>query len=286
MEAERAGGPLLGAVVGVVQTSDSTVFVLDQKWQKIVGFRPDGSYARVILGGAGDGPGEFRVPVHMALSPTGLLAVLDFDLSRVTFFDAMTGAIKSQVALQVVNPLRLLFAGDRIWIGKGVPPGSTGSPAIAFDQAGKRVDAFPEVSDDDRAYGSSVSLAADRQGTVLHASRRPGLWEVKTPSGLEQRESALFPRLKPPELVREDGYLTIGSMEAETGGIAYLGPDRVLLRYRTQKLKTRPPFPDPATVRQFFGVFDEAGKFQGTIELPAGRAMDGNRIYVSPLNGT
>jgi 6-bladed beta-propeller len=280
---ERAGGPVLAAVVGVVQTSDSMVYVLDQKWQKIVAFRPDGRFSKVILGGDGEGPGEFRAPVHMVLSPAGLLAVLDFVLSRVTFFDGKSGKTTGQVTLQVASPLRLAMTGGLIWISKTVPAGRTGSPAIAFNQKGERADSLPQLSDDDRSYGGSVSLAVGGQGEVLLASTRPGLWDVWSNRRTVRRGAELFPGLKPPRLVQEDGYVTIGSAEAEIGGIAAMGPDHVLIRYRTQKIKTRPPFPDPATVRQFIGVFARDGSYLGSVELPGGRLMDSKYIYISPV---
>lgn len=56
-------------------------------------FDASGSFVRVI-GGAGDGPGEFRGPVDATVLPNGDLAVIDQEAARVTRFDA-TGQFRS-----------------------------------------------------------------------------------------------------------------------------------------------------------------------------------------------
>lgn len=63
-----AEGPVLGSLRGVAQGTDSTVYILDRAFYKIAWFRPSGSFGGVILGGHGAGPGEFRLPVHLAMT--------------------------------------------------------------------------------------------------------------------------------------------------------------------------------------------------------------------------
>ena len=71
----RAGGGVLGLPGGSVQGPDATVYVVDRDWRKIVAFRPDGTVEDVLLGGEGEGPGELRLPVDLAMTANDELAV-------------------------------------------------------------------------------------------------------------------------------------------------------------------------------------------------------------------
>lgn len=126
-ETRRAGASILGGIVGVVQDVDSAVYVLDQQWKKIVAFEPSGRIRTVILGGAGEGPGEFMMPVHMARGTDGNLAVLDYDLGRLSLFDPRTSGFVRSLRVDIGNPLRVAAVNDGFWITRSALAGSTRS---------------------------------------------------------------------------------------------------------------------------------------------------------------
>jgi hypothetical protein len=99
----------------VIQAADSSLFVLDRAFQKIAVFRPSGAFDRVILGGRGEGPGEFRLPVAMTMLANGRLAVLDYDLARVNLYDSRAGH-EGTLRVDLPAPLRLVAIGGNLWV--------------------------------------------------------------------------------------------------------------------------------------------------------------------------
>lgn len=76
----RAGGEddeevLFGVVTQIASDERGNVFVLDAQLNQVVVFSPDGEYLRAI-GREGEGPGEFRRPSDIFLTPEGNIAVM------------------------------------------------------------------------------------------------------------------------------------------------------------------------------------------------------------------
>ncbi len=92
--------------------------MLDQDYKKIVVFAPDGRVKNVILGGYGEGPGEFVLPFDLRLMPDGhRLAVLDYANQRISFF-ARTGqfleTIRSSERVGRVLPVK----DNELWMSR------------------------------------------------------------------------------------------------------------------------------------------------------------------------
>lgn len=63
------------------------LYVLDARAFRVVVFAPDGSVVRT-MGREGEGPGELRFPIGMAVAPTGVVRVFDIGRGGLVSFDA------------------------------------------------------------------------------------------------------------------------------------------------------------------------------------------------------
>jgi len=79
---------IMGQLAGVAVDNDGRVFVADRDNSAIYLFDKDGSYETTI-GGAGDGPGEFRTLRNIAAG-SGYLHAFDMSQRRITRFDLET----------------------------------------------------------------------------------------------------------------------------------------------------------------------------------------------------
>ncbi|MGH7500286.1 MAG: hypothetical protein ACREL7_00875 [Longimicrobiales bacterium] len=279
----RAGAAVLGAIRGFVQASDSTVYVLDRSWYKIVAFQPDGQLKDVILGGYGEGPGEMRLPVHIGLMDNGDLVVLDYELQRLSFFRP-NGGFLAMARIDVPGPMRLLPAGTEIWVTRALTPGSESPRAIAVDRGGRHVREAPPLSESEIPFGSPVNLALTSDGGLILPHMGPGLWDVWRDDEISVRGVYLFPGLAPPLVTTEGRVTSIGSPEAWTVAVASLADGRVLLWYNTASLDAE-GFPIRESVEHSFVLFDSGGRRLGAVAIPPDIAPFGWSLYVSPVTG-
>jgi hypothetical protein len=153
---------VLGDVRGVALGPDGLVVVLDRSWQKVVWFRPDGSVQNVSLGGSGEGPGEFGIPIHMIATGRGI-SVLDYQLRRITHFD-WVGNPASTVTVGAGRPFRHLARGDTLWLASG-PAGPSSDPMIYLmigENSGRAVDG-PFLEAEDQPFGNGLGIAGGQR---------------------------------------------------------------------------------------------------------------------------
>jgi hypothetical protein len=110
----RSMGGVLAKPVAVSEAKDGALYVLDSEFRKIVVFNRNGTLRRVILGGPGEGPGEFVRPRDMTLTDRGHVVVIDEALSRITVFDTSGTLIRSRAA-QLTSPYKLVASGDELY---------------------------------------------------------------------------------------------------------------------------------------------------------------------------
>lgn len=79
------GPALFGQVAGVAVDAEDRIHVLDRQAKEIRTFGPDGAHIRTV-GRDGGGPGEFRDPIGLVLSPDDGLWVVDARNARYAVF--------------------------------------------------------------------------------------------------------------------------------------------------------------------------------------------------------
>lgn len=281
-EIRRADGGLLAGVVGVVQTADSTVYVLDQEWRKIVAFRPDGEVQRVILGGPGEGPGEFQQPVHLAATSTGNLAALDYETSRITVFAPDGRLLETRNVRIPGRPLRLVYQGNTAWLTTAAGLGSTEPVAYLLDSAGTAIQALQAPTERDRAFGSGVLTAEGDGDRVILTLAQPGVWLEASTSQILRRGSELYPEMEPPVPVQMEGFIRVPPAQAAVAGLGVFEDYLVehVWRYTAPfDWDNRPP------VEHLLALFTTEGELLDTLGLPDGFRYSTKYTYVSPVTG-
>lgn len=161
----RLGSPMggdeeqFGEIHDVVQLADGGLAVLDGQAAEVRLFDAMGRY-RTTLGGEGDGPGELRSPLDLAVVSGDTIAVYDRGPGRVTRFDPDTGAHRvttlergeAQVAdARLLDDGRLV--GQSHWLETDVGALPDGEPTLVrntvvltlFDAMGQIVDTIDIV---------------------------------------------------------------------------------------------------------------------------------------------
>jgi len=150
--ADAAGREIFGRIGAVAVDSGGRIWIVDQSVPDVRVFAPDGAFLRTV-GRSGQGPGEFRLPSGMHVSPAGTLWVEDGQLRRIEIFDT---------------------AGVR---AAGVPTGDRGVRTIAPESAWPAEDtlyrALPR-RDGGRTYtldnGVAMTLGAGKDVVRYHWS--------------------------------------------------------------------------------------------------------------------
>jgi hypothetical protein len=261
---------VLGDVRGVVAGPGDVVFVLDRSTHSIVGFRPDGSIERVIRGGEGEGPGEFRLPMHLASTEHGL-SVVDYDLKRITEFDWDGKVLRLTQAL-TPRPWRHLIRGDTGWITYGAG-GSSADPAFHMvNLTNGSVTPGPPLPVEEQAFGTSVGVDFGAGGEILINTARPGVWISYHNGNWMRRGSPLYPQDRAP-LTEQTApqQFRVTPAQHTAGGIATIG-DSIVLQGITSLPRpfdwSNPPRRDEYV--DAIGVFSHDGRHLATLDLPAG----------------
>lgn len=197
----NAGGGVLGNIRGAVPGPDGLTYVLDRYSQKIVVFDSTDSVTRIILGGEGSGPGEFRLPIHLTATASGV-SVLDYELRRVTEFSP-AGELLRLTTIDAPHPYRHLVRGDTVWVTHA----SQGPDAPAFYRVtlgAGRVEEGPPLSPEDQPFGTAFGAALGRSGALYVTTKRPGVWMVLQNGKWLRRGSPLYPDVTPPVVERVD----------------------------------------------------------------------------------
>lgn len=86
---------LIWSVVGLARLPDGRVAVLSSANQQLMLFEPSGELSRII-GGPGEGPGEFTHPLALQYLPPDTLVVWDYFLSSIDYFDTDGNLLKER----------------------------------------------------------------------------------------------------------------------------------------------------------------------------------------------
>ena len=86
---------LIWRVVGLARLPDGRVAVLSSGSRRLMLFEPSGELSRII-GGPGEGPGEFTHPLALQYLPPDTLVVWDYFLSSIDYFDTAGNLLKER----------------------------------------------------------------------------------------------------------------------------------------------------------------------------------------------
>ncbi len=171
-----------------VVAAHGIVVVLDAGTREIIGFDALTGQSRFNLQAKGEGPGEFRRPSHIAITPSGF-AVVDQATSRVTTFDSLGRVQRTTPLLDAVSSsgicvMRrgLLISKTSGAIGSVLQSDSTGRllSRRTLDERGRKADEYawsthvtgPDASDNcvlARLYGANWYVVSPSGALTMHA---------------------------------------------------------------------------------------------------------------------
>ena len=271
-------GAVLGDPGDVAVGEDGTVYVLDRAFKKIVVFSPAGEFQRLILGGAGKGPGEFGLPVSLTFGPGGDLWVWDMFLQRLSRFSP-DGRLKLTAQVTVL-PRMMSLVGSKTAL-YGARHGRDSIPMVVeLDTLGRvvREFAFPTSGDLRITGGDGLipGLGIDPQGRLLIARPEVGTWSTVT-AGVESIVSGrpLFPDQAASEHVDPEYGIRTQRIPAQPVNMGALPDGPHLLRFLDNTVGDRGAF--RLAIMDSLGgvtaVLDSVGVGAALKLVPAERAL-------------
>ena len=258
-----------GEITGLSFDATGNLFILDRQASQVTVVDARGSFVRTV-GQAGEGPGEFRMPMAFTAMPDGSLVVADLGHRSYQLFDA-EGSFERMVSMG---------GGDVIRLGDIAPHPSGaaivsggGGMAIAMRAGPGGAPSAPRTRPID-----VVSLTGDVAGVEAIAQAwqpprddRPQRLEG---GGVRLQMSMAGPRTFEPQLlvgVLPDG--GVAYADSSTYGIKVVGPDGTLRRVLT---RNHPP-------REVTSRMQDEEKERRLAELDEGQ---GPRMRILTSNGS
>lgn len=279
---DEDGSGVLADIAGVVRDSSGTVYVLDRDWKRIVAFAQDGTVEEVI-GSPGEGPGEFRLPLNLTSGPRGVLSVLDYELSRVTWF--REHETSETVSLPISNVRGHVAFRDSVWVTSSSGGASDRPIVYRFSMTGEVLGEGPALVNEDQAFGAPIGISRGNDSSVLVSTMRPGVWMEFREGSWSRVGQPLFPQMDPPtEEVVEPRVTRVTPAQAMAAGIGLIGDSIVVQGYGR--------FPEPFSwedpprredLQHFLGLYSRDGILLDTIALPSG--FETFPLYVAPETG-
>ncbi len=274
----RAGGPVLADISGLALDDVHHLYVLDSDYHKIAVFDSTGQIKKVILGGFGEGPGEFTNASSLARGPDGSLYVLDSN-QRISVFSKQGAFIGTFVPRGGRAKTIVLTNSGEIWLGLFFNSGQYA--ALQTDTTGRTLRYAFRVNDRDKLfseYGESGRINNSPSG-VIFASGAPGTWISRQGDREVRLGFEAYPSNRPYMDQASGG--PIHMVTAGTRNVFALGRDRIaVVYYRLMN--------DMKTLRTFIDVFRVSGEYLGSALVPIeGKTRaslatpDGTHIYVA-----
>lgn len=264
------GGGALARILAVREDVHGNVYVLDSDYKKVAVYAPDGDFTRLVIGGYGEGPGEFRLPTSFDVASNGEVFVYDYALQRLSVFDP-AGHFQRHYVLD--RRLKDVLTTDSSIVGTIFA--ARENIVVAYSRAtGERLEDYLSVTRDDRDFspdGVVARLGRAEDGGILVARHRPAKWHRygERPT-LARGLDAISNR---PPWVEGDSELEAG----HTLGIGRLEPDLVVVLY-VRKVED-PNYGRPGL---FLDVFRSAGQYLGTVQFPVNYA----NAFMTSIDGT
>lgn len=162
---------------------DGNIYVLDSRNFRIIVFNNEGVVTGAF-GRSGEGPGEFRQPVHMELTEEVNLYVLDGALNRITAFTP-DGQLVTTINIKIPRPSRFIVVDDKIFVTSFSMFLQDDTPIIHLNEDGAPYRSFGALSDeiDKMAIGGESGRFARSNNTLLYSHPYPYLIEEYSSAG-------------------------------------------------------------------------------------------------------
>lgn len=258
-ERTHAGG-VLGDPVDIAEGKDGRLYILDRGFQKVAVFRPDGGFDGLILGGSGEGPGEFSLPRSLSLGPGDDLWVFDQKARRIIRFDS-SGAPSAHLSVASVPAVDFIATEDLLYVVRLTRDSS--HTTLVLDTLGQTVARIAApTSEDLAALGKAGMIPAlghtpDRRLIMGHPT--VGTFSLLDGVELSQRRGTpLFPDAVPePHVDRRSGVRSV-HRPVEIWQVGALSNGLVFLVFaRSDAPGQRPVFR--------LAFFDPRGRHVGTL---------------------
>ena len=267
-----ASGRMFGTIAKAVEASNGDLFVLDASLMKVVVVSPTGALKRVILGGPGAGPGEFRYPTAMDVNGSSV-AVFDYNANRVTIFDT-SGTLLRIVPTPRAKDIALL--GDSLY-GSYMPSGQNALWRMRI-VATDREDVLP-VPDSVRRFNprGSIARVASRAGMLFVANGAPSTWYA----GRLDQPRGQYALRRYNSITSPDG---IAIPPGEPLAILPLANSNVGVAYTEW---SSDPRQRPSVIARWIDVYDMSGKLIARGKIPfeditsISAARDGRHLWIA-----
>lgn len=251
---------VFGRINSIAVSDKKKIYLLDSDTKKISVFDSLGKFEGEILGGYGRGPGEFELPISIDVGDDGLIAVYDYNSSRVSFFSEESGEFIESMNITV--PSKYIIYSD----GK-VYASIFGGRRYALTRNLKSNEEFEykfELSERDLEFAGDAALFALGKNTnneLLVASQTPGIWHLVNGTGVQKFGKELLPNRKA-EYLNELGMYatpayTIGIGELSDGNVAIVWYEMVIFEEK-----------NPEISAYYLDIFSPEGKHLDRIGLP------------------
>jgi hypothetical protein len=171
-DTSAAGGALLAQIASIRDDADGLVYVLDAGFRKIAVFGPDGELRQVVMGGYGEGPGEFMHPTALALKDDEI-GVFDYRLNRVSLFNRRGELVETHRTPRAKD---IALVSNKV-VGTHMP-GRKSALWVLDRESGDVRSALP-LGGNGLAYnplGVTAHLGHGPDGSLRVYDERPGLW--------------------------------------------------------------------------------------------------------------
>jgi len=270
-----AGGAVLGNISDIEVTDEDKLLVLDSDFKKIVVFKDNGETERVILGGMGKGPGEFQLPTALTMGPEDQIIVYDYNLRRLSFF-SLEGEFLNSEHIRVSSK-SILYREENIWYANL----SSRRYFVSYTSIGnsnRKLQYELPVGEKDMEYsrrGSVGWLGLTKEGAILVATERPGIWFKR-----ENEKFKQYGKL----LVNSNGkfYQGMWFTPGANRSIDAIGENYIGLLWSKRDMDA------PKYIDSFWlEIFDQNGEHLDSIKLPFkwvstfATSKDGRYVYLA-----
>lgn len=252
------GAGILASIRDVSQVPSGDIFVLDSDFKKVAIFDASGSYKRLGPAGFGQGPGEFRLPIAMDITPAGGTYIYDFNNARLTRFGPDNEA---EHAIHLPGLYKdFIIHRQQVFTTEIL---TTAFYLHAFNLDGKPIGTAIPLSEVDSVFapeGSVGRFGRRLDGRPMLAIMRPGVW-FELINGDEWIEYGLDILNGPSAIQFDDRLRNV----AQVYGIAEVKDVGVLIAFGVFD------FADDGQLSGYVAVFND-DEYLGVLPLPVGHA--------------